>query len=420
MPIFVFGFSHKTASISIREKAYFPQDKLGLYLQDIISQKLAEEAVLLSTCNRSELYCFAEQIDLARAWFLAQIGLTASIEQMVYLYQDRRAISHIMEVACGLDSMILGEPQIFGQMKTAFAESCTVGTVSTRFHRLFQQIFTVAKEIRTTTAIGACPVSVASAAVHFAKANLDKWSSIHPAIIGAGDTAGLLLRYLHPFANETIALVNRNVESANALADGFNTEVFSLADLPTVLKQADIVFSVASSPKPLVNVNMVEAILATRKKPLMFIDIAVPRNIDPAVARLTGVTLYCIDDLKKMIDQNRQGREHAARKARERISQKSVELLALMSDTDPVAHTIRAYRQQIETICRLELMKAKNRLAQGYPAHDVLETFAYAYTQKLLHVPSVQLRAAGAKGHTELLRFAKELFAIPDLEIEHL
>lgn len=422
MSIYVIGINHKTAPITLREKVYFPLDKLSLYLQDLLNRGCAHEAVLISTCNRSEIYCCADDINPVRDWFFAQAALARQeLESAIYVYRDDAAVAHIMQVSCGLDSMVLGEPQILGQMKDAYAESCTAGAVSSLFHRLFQQVFAIAKELRTSTAIGACPVSVVSAAVHFAKQQFPEFTQANVALIGAGDTIELLMRYLKTHLAKPISLVNRSAEKAISLVEELGGSVYTFDQLADVLAKADIVFSATGSVIPIVNKDVVaEALQKRQHKPIMMIDIAVPRDIDPSVAELSDVKLFCIDDLKAIIEKNRQGREHAADKARELIRKKSVEFIAEIELHDKVTHTIRAYRDQIEAICRQELIKAKQQLLQGADPDQVLVSFAQAYTKKLLHIPSVQLRQAGAEGRFEMLRFAKQLFAIPDPETEML
>ena len=422
MTLHVIGMNHKTAPITVREKFYFPMDKLPLYLQDLLNQGHAKEAILLSTCNRSELYCDTDNVAAVKMWFCAQASTSpAECEESIYCYRDEEAVSHIMQVACGLDSMILGEPQIFGQMKEAFSESCTAGTVGTSFHRLFQQVFTVAKEIRTTTAIGACPVSVASAAAHFVRQHLPTFSHANVLLLGAGDTAMLLLRYLAPHLGKPITIVNRSMEKAMALTQEYGGKALQIEQLGLALQEADVVFAATGSAMPLISCDLLKSVMAGRaEKPLFIMDIAVPRDVDPAAAAVPEVQLYCVDDLKAIIETHWQGREHAAIKARDMIRQKASEFMMWLASLDTVAHTIRAYRSQIEEICGVELAKAQQQLYQGEDPSQVLNTFAEMFTKKLLHTPSVQLRQAGAEGRFELLRFAKQLFAIPDPEAEWL
>jgi glutamyl-tRNA reductase len=423
MSIFVIGINHKTSPVAVREKIYFGTDKLPLYLQDLLSQEIVSEAVLVSTCNRSELYCEAADSHAIRAWFCAQTSLDPQLlSSMLYLHTDEEAVAHLFRVVCGLDSMVLGETQILGQLKEAFYESCTAGAVQSLFHRLFQQAFAIAKEIRTTTAIGACPVSLASAAVHFSKQQLSDHcqKSLHKAniaLIGSGEMSSLLLRYLHPQVSTPIRVITRNVQNALSLP----AKIFSFDQLVDVLSEADLVFSATGSAVPILNQSTMKQIMQARQeKPITCIDIAVPRDIDESVKSLSQVYLYCIDDLKKIIEENRQGREHAALKAQEMIEIKSKAFMQESELLEKVSHTIRAYRHQIQTICRAELMKAKAQLKQGGDPQQVIETFAHAFTNKLLHAPSVQLRQAGAEGRLEILKLAKQLFSLSDVEAERL
>lgn len=422
MSIFVVGINHKTAAVTLREKIYFAFDKLSLYLNDLLSRGYAREAVLLSTCNRSELYCDSNDISAVTDWFCTQTSLPRNeVESAIYAYRDEDAVAHIMQVACGMDSMVLGEPQILGQLKEAYSESCSANAVDTLFHQLFQQVFSIAKEIRTTTAIGACPVSVASAAVHFVKQQNAVFDQAKVVLVGAGDTTELIARYLKNQLARPLTLVNRNVEKAAILANEFGGKVYGLDKLATALVDADIVFTATGSIVPVVSQAIVaEAMQARQARPLVLMDLAVPRDIEPAVTELPDVHLYCIDDLKAIIEKNRLGREHAADKAREMIRKKSHDFILELNSFDKVAHTIRAYRGVIEEICQAELLKARHQLGQGAEPVQVLESFAYTFTNKLLHTPSVQLRQAGVEGRFELLTFAKQLFAIPDPEIEQL
>lgn len=421
MSIVVVGINHKTAPVTVREKAYFAVDRLSLYLHDLLACEFAREAVLMSTCNRSEIYCDTSDIEKIRVWFGAQTTLSMSeLEPYLYCYEGIEAVDHIMQVACGLDSMIVGEPQILGQLKEAYSESCTAGAVSVQFHRLFQQVFSTAKEIRTSTSIGACPVSVASAAVKFVNERMTL-SKAKVALIGAGDTTELILRYLQAHLDKPIALVNRSIEHAETITERFGGKAFGLHQITEALEEADIVFSATGSPVPVLTKAIVETIMMKRSaKPLLLLDIAVPRDIDPAVLELMNVSLYCIDDLKSIIETNKRGREHAAEKARELIRERSAEFMNSLKSIEKISHTIRAYRGQIEDICQVELLKAKQQLELGIDPAVALDNFARAFTKKLMHAPSVQLRQAGEEGHFELLKFAKQLFAIPDSEIEHL
>lgn len=418
MSVFVVGINHKTAPLSLREQIYFPLEKLSFYLQDVLSQGLVKEAVLMSTCNRSELYCSTEHINGAKDWFSAQAGLSQEkLSPLIYVYENQAAIAHMMQVACGLDSLVLGEPQILGQMKTAFSESCAANGVGALFHRLFQAIFAAAKEVRTTTSIGACPVSVASAAVNFTRQQRPDYAAAQVALLGAGDMIELVLRYLQAQAFCPAVFISRRKEKAELWAQSAGGKIYGLEELSTALTETDILFSATGSAVPLITQAMLAPIMAKRsQRPLTIIDIAVPRDVEPDAGQVEGVSLYCIDDLKLLIEKNRQGREHAAEKAREMIEQKSLACIAQLQTLDQIADAISAYRSQIETLCRIELEKAKQQLIQGKDPEAVLEAFAAAFTNKLLHGPSVRLRQAGAEGRMELLDLAKQLFATSELE----
>ncbi len=410
MPIIACGINHKTAPVALREKVVFAGDKLALYLQDLLQHEDVREAVLLSTCNRSELYCDSNDTHNIIEWFCRHHQLTRDeLEPFMYFYQDKEAVEHIMQVACGLDSMVLGESQILGQMKDAFSESCAAGAVGTLFNRLFQHVFAVAKEVRTNTAIGACPVSVSSATVNFANEIFpDSLAKAHVLLIGAGMTIDLVLRHLQLHQPEKISIANRSIDNAMPLIEKYAAHFVPFNELTEALATTDIVISATGSATVIVTCDMLKA----RRKPIYLIDIAVPRDIEATAASLSDVHLYSIDDLKETIQRNLRGREHAAEKANEVIKNKSHDFMAWLKSLDLVATTIRAYRKQIEDICETELAKSLRQLKRGDDSTDVLNLFARALTQKLLHTPTVQLRQAGFEGKLEVLQLAQQLFAL--------
>lgn len=416
MPIIVCGISHKTAPVALREQVIFAAEKLPLYLHDLLANENVREAVLLSTCNRSELYCEADDIQQIVDWFCRQHALPRqTIESVLYLHQDQDAVQHMMQVACGMDSMVMGEPQILGQMKEAFSESCAAGSVGPSFNRLFQQIFSIAKEVRTNTSIGACPVSISSSAVNLIKHSFaDAINTANVLLLGAGDTIQLVLRYLKAHHPKQIWIANRSMENAKAVADTFGAEAIAFSELSDLLQKTDIIISATGSTQPIITRHMLEK----RSKPIFIVDIAVPRDVDESAATLPNVQLYSIDDLKMIIQQNRHGREHAAEKAHEMIRKKSHDFMAWLNSLDEVATTIRAYRQQIEELCHAELVKYRRQLQRGDDPADVLTSFANSLTNKLLHHPSVQLRQAGFEGRFDLLELARQLFAIPEPKTE--
>lgn len=415
MSIIACGINHKTAPIELREKVVFSSEKLALYLQDLSLNENIREAVLLSTCNRSELYCDTDDMNKIINWFCRHHQLTPEeLRPAMYFYRDQQAVEHIMQVACGLDSMVLGESQILGQMKDAFSESCAAGTVDTLFNRLFQQVFAIAKEVRTNTAIGACPVSVSSATVSFIKQQFSETiSNANVLLIGAGVTMDLVIRYLQPQSPQKITIVNRSAENAHELAKKYSVYAAPITKLVPELATADIVISATGSTTPIVTQGMLKG----RIKPIFIVDIAVPRDVETAVRDLEQVKLHSIDDLKSIIQKNMRGREHAADKAREVIRQRAEDFMAWLNSLKLVATTIRAYRKQIEDLCEGELSKSLRQLQRGDNPQQVLTLFARALTQKLLHTPTVQLRQAGFEGRIEILQLAQQLFAIPELEL---
>jgi glutamyl-tRNA reductase len=418
MPIIVCGINHKTASLELRERVIFPLEKLPLYLTDLLTHENFREAVILSTCNRSEIYCDAEDAEPLINWFCRQHQITrAELNPVLYVHHNQQAVEHLMNVACGLDSMVLGEAQILGQIKEAFSESCAAGAVGSLFNRLFQQVFAVAKEIRTNTSIGACPVSVASTAVNLAKQNVPNFKEAAALVVGAGDTVDLVLRHLKAHGITNITIANRNPENAKTLATKHSVQIQPFAKLAKTLEAADIVITATGSTIPVISKNLIEAVITTRKhRPLNIIDIAVPRDVEATVKEVNGVALYCIDDLKEMIQHNMRGREHAAEKAREVIIKKAEDFITWVHSFDVVATTIRAYRKQIEDICFAEMVKAVQQLQRGDDPAQVLAAFAHSFTNKLLHTPSVQLRQAGVEGRFDILELAQQLFAIPQTE----
>ena len=416
MPIIACGINHKTASIALREKVFFAPEKISLYLNDLVNNENIREAVLISTCNRTELYCQADDLQQVMDWFYRQHSLSREeLQSALYCYLDEEAVRHIMSVACGLDSLVLGEPEILGQMKQAFSEASAAGSVGTLFHRLFQQVFSVAKEVRATTSVGACPVSIASTTVSLLKQAWEKpLSTAAILLIGAGDTIELMLKHLKTYAPEKLFIINRDREKAKNLAEKLGGESFAFSELSRIICKADIVVSATASTTPIISKSMVQAIT----KPLLMVDLAVPRDMDEAINELDNVKLFTIDDLKMIVQQHMHGREHAAEKAREVIKNKCSDFMAWVRSLDKVASTIRAYRKQVEELCDEQLTKALRQLHHGEDPTRVLATFAYALTNKLLHAPTVQLRQAGFEGRFELLELAQQLFAIPELDVE--
>lgn len=420
MSLSVIGINHKTAPISVREAFYFPQDQAALFLQDILNSGV-REVVLLSTCNRSELYCDSASFSQARTWFQSQARVPVShAHTMMYTHHAQDALAHLMRVACGLDSMVLGETQILGQLKEAFSESCLVGASGALFQRLFQTVFSTAKSIRTSTRIGACPVSVASTAIHLAKQYCPNWQTANVLVVGAGDTAQLLLRYLSQSFSGMIRIANRSFASAQQLLEQcdqkIEADIICLSQLPAALSDAELIFTATGSVQTLIDVPMLLAANQEKNQARVIFDLAVPRNVDPKVIECAHTKLYCIDDLKIQMDHHHQSRSHAAEKAEEVIARESLEVINELISLETVSDAIRVCRGHVEALCESALFKARQQLSQGVAPDLVLDNFARAFLQKILHTPSMALKQAGADGRLDLLHFAKQLFTSSELD----
>jgi glutamyl-tRNA reductase len=376
-----------------------------------------EEAVIVSTCNRTEIYCHLnDENDLSLSDWLLQFHQQNGVafDDYSYQYQDDEVIRHLFRVACGLDSMVLGEPQILGQIKTAYSEALSQQTVGKSLGRLFQDAFTVAKQVRTDTAIGNSPVSVAFAAVSLAKQIFTKLSESTALLIGAGETIELAARHLYDNGIGRIIIANRTIERAHNLATQVNGYAIVLSEMPSHLAEADIVVSSTASQLPILGKGAVERALKERKRrPIFMVDIAVPRDIEPEVGDLEDIYLYCVDDLHGIIEENLQSRRDAALQAEEIIDSQVEHFKAWLRTQDAVP-VIRAIRSNAENESKSLLEKAKKQLEQGTDPEQVLNELARTLTNKLLHEPSRQLRQSGSDADNNLIEAARNLFNIKD------
>ncbi|MDQ7076164.1 MAG: glutamyl-tRNA reductase [Gammaproteobacteria bacterium] len=420
MSLLALGLNHKTAPLEIRERVAFAPDTLQQALNSLKQVQGVREAAIVSTCNRTELYCCLNG-DSSQAvinWFHQYHNIDAEqITSYLFQHQDREAIRHLLRVSSGLDSLVLGEPQILGQIKTAYQSASQFGSLNQQLNKLFQHAFSVAKQVRTDTAIGSSPVSVAFAAVSLAKQIFGDLKPLSALMIGAGETIELAVRHLHANNIGHITIANRTVKRARNLADEFDgANAISLNDIPNVLPQADILISSTASPLPILGKGAVEHALKVRKhRPMFMVDIAVPRDIESQVSELDDVYLYSVDDLEEVIEENLQSRREAAAQAEEMIEVHVERFMAWLRSLDAV-DTIKSYRQQAQKTQQEVLDQAQKRLAQGRPATEVLDYLAHTLTNKLLHTPSEQLREAGQNGQRELIIAARELFNLNDLK----
>lgn len=415
MAFLALGINHKTASVDVRERVAFTPEQLVDALQQLCRLTDSREAAILSTCNRSELYIDQDHVaaDSILRWLADYHRL--SVEELrasAYVHEDDAAVRHMMRVASGLDSLVLGEPQILGQMKSAYAVAREAGTIGPRLGRLFQATFSAAKQVRTDTAIGENPVSVAFAAVSLAKQIFSNLQQSTALLIGAGETITLVARHLHEQGIKRIVVANRTLERASTLAAQFGAHAVLLSDIPQELVHSDIVISSTASQLPILGKGAVESALKLRKhKPIFMVDIAVPRDIEPEVGELDDVYLYSVDDLHEVVAENLKSRQGAAHAAEELVSSGVEEFMARLRELAAV-DVLKAYRQQSERLRDEELHKALRLLANGGNAEEVLGQLARGLTNKLLHAPSVQLKKLSAEGRLDALAMAQELFAL--------
>lgn len=430
MATLLLGINHNTASIAIREKVAFAPELMHEALKQACNSAELGELAILSTCNRTELYCvpnhFAEnetkRQDIEKAvlaWLANYHQLDSDeLENCVYAYWDDEAVRHVMKVASGLDSMVLGEPQILGQIKSAYAVAKEAGSIDSHLNRVFEDTFTVAKKVRTDTAIGENPVSVAFAAVTLAQQIFEDISKASVLMIGAGRTIELVVQHLRQANIAKIVVANRTLTHALELKEKYGVDEVLLSDIPEQLINADIVVSSTASQLPILGKGAVEKALKIRKhRPIFMVDLAVPRDIEPEVGDLADVYLYSVDDLKEVIDSNVQSRQSAAAEA-EHIVEKGVIDFQQKQRSLDIVSSLKAYRDKAENIRDIELEKALKSLEKGESAEEVLANMARLLTNKLIHTPSVQMKKASAEGHSELIELAQVLFELSDTNTE--
>jgi glutamyl-tRNA reductase len=416
MTLLAFGINHNTAALDIRERAAFAPEQMGQALVHANQAAGLTEVAILSTCNRTEMYVYSELEDEQLLNWLAEYQdmSLAELRSCYYIHRGSEAIRHMMAVACGLDSLVLGEPQILGQIKSSYAVAREAGTVDAYLHGAFQHVFSIAKRVRTETAIGENPVSVAYAAVNLAQQIFSDLSQGTALLVGAGETIELVARHLNDQGLHKLIVANRTLDRARDLAAQFGAEAILLSDIPEHLHRADIVISSTASQLPLLGKGAVESALKQRKhKPMFMVDIAVPRDIESEVGDLDDVYLYTVDDLREVIDENKRSRVDAARKADTIIDEGVAQYLRDQRARDSV-ETVRAYRQQAESLSEQELQRAQKMLANGSDPEQVLAQLARSLTNKFLHAPTAAMKKASAEGRGEVIDIARELFRLDE------
>ncbi len=419
MSLLTLGINHTTAPVEVRERVAINEQNLGHALNKLITVPQVDEAAIISTCNRTELYCEVNHVDQGKqeilTWLNSFHNLSSNDTQpYIYDHLDDSVVRHIFRVACGLDSMVLGEPQILGQLKSAYQDAVQADTLGRNLNQLFQRSFNVAKKVRTNTEIGANPVSVASAAVSLSKNIFGDFKNHSALLLGAGETIELAAEHLKSAGIGKIIVANRSVERAQIIADKVSGHGVSLSYVAEALPKSEIVITATASTLPILGKGLVESALRQRKhKPIFMVDLAVPRDIEPEVAKLSDVYLYTIDDLQNVIEHNLKSRQQAANEA-ESIIDHEVQEFSQWLRGQGVVDTVRAYRNKAEIQRDEVLEKAQKMLEQGKPTEEILKYIAHTLTNKLTHEPTEALHMAGKKGKNELIDAARILLNIPE------
>ncbi|RLJ62079.1 glutamyl-tRNA reductase [Sulfurisoma sediminicola] len=413
MQLFALGINHHTAPLAMREQLAFDPVRLQQALHDLLRAKPVREAAILSTCNRTELYCAADQACAAADWLAEYHALPPSrIEPYLYTHPQKDAVRHMFRVASGLDSMVLGEPQILGQMKQAARAAEEAGTLGTLLSKLFQRTFSVAKEVRSTTAIGANIVSMAAASVHLSARIFESIAGQKVLFIGAGEMIELCAAHFAGENPKRLTVANRTLERAQALAERFNGDAMRLDELSERLAEYDIVVSCTASQLPIVGLGMVErALKARRHRPMVMVDLAVPRDIEAEVGDLDDVFLYTLDDLGQLVEQGMESRQAAVVEAESIIDDRVQNFLHWM-DTREVVPTIRALRDAAERTRRHEVEHALKMIRRGDDPAAVLEALSHGLTNKLVHPPTQALNQAEGEERAEVAQLLSRIYRL--------
>ncbi len=419
MSVFALGLNHTTAPLDLRGRLAFAPEQMGPALQGLRErlQLSVPEAALVSTCNRTELYVAAPHAlaqDLVRPtidWLAEQGGISGGqLQSHSYVMEDHAAARHAFRVASGLDSMVLGEPQILGQMKQAVRLADEAGTLGTTLHQLFQRSFSVAKEVRSSTEIGAHSISMAAAAVRLASQLFEDLAQIKVLFVGAGEMIELVATHFAARTPKAMALANRTLDRGERLATRFGAEAMRLSDMPNRLHEFDAVISCTASTLPIIGLGAVErALKARRRRPMFMVDLAVPRDIEPEVARLSDIYLYTVDDLSALVQTAGEKRQAAVEQA-EAIIDAGVASFSHWLDQRAAVPLIQALNRQADDWGAVELGRARKLLARGEPVDAVLEALARGLTHKMLHGTLAELHAAEGEERSKLAHTVSRLF----------
>lgn len=419
MTLLALGINHKTASVDLRERVAFSPEKLTQALQQLEAHPEVTSGVIVSTCNRTELYCDVTQTGpgILIDWLTKFHQISAEeLMPSLYFHEEQAAVRHLMRVSCGLDSLVLGEPQILGQVKQSYSDSRDYAAVHGMLEKLFHKSFTVAKRVRTETDIGGNAVSVAFAACTLAKQIFESLSDATVLLVGAGETIELVARHLVEQGCNKLIVANRTKERAANLTEEFGAEVIGLPDIPEYLPRADIVISSTASPLPIVGKGMVEkAIKARRHQPMLLVDIAVPRDIEQEVGELNDAYLYTVDDLHSIVEKNREQRKVAAIQAEAIVSEESAAFMSWLRSLEAV-DSIRQYRCHAEDIKAELLNRSLQAIANGSEPEKVLAELSNKLTNKLIHAPTRAMQQAAHNGEPEKLSVIRETLGLDSIK----
>ncbi len=411
MPLVILGINHHSAPLDVREKLAFPQDRQGDALADLAAQAGVSEAVLVSTCNRTEAICRADDEGAVRAWLVAAAERSGiALEPHLYCHTDAEAIRHAFRVAAGLDSMVVGEPQILGQVKQSVRLAENIGTLGSTLSRLFQHTFSVAKQIRTETALGAQSISMAAASLKLAQNIFGDIARTKVLLVGVGEMVELAAAYFAAQRPQAIVVANRTLARGEAFAERFSGQAIALADLPARIAEFDIVVTGTASTLPILGKGLIETALRARKRrPMFIVDFAVPRDVEAEVAKLRDVFLYTIDDLGAIVQEGLESRRSAVADA-EAIISRQVEVFRERQGARAAVPAIVELRRRADSYRETELARARSRLARGDDPASVMEALAKGLANKFLHHPSQALSRARDAEREALTRAIEILY----------
>lgn len=417
MKLVVLGLNHRTAPLALRELLAFTPAELPEALVDLAGLRGVYEAAIVSTCNRTELYCNTRDPELVRQWLTsARSRAGEGLVNSLYCHEGDEAARHVFRVVAGLDSMVLGEAQILGQIKEAERAAREAGTLGVLLNGLFQRAFAVGKEVRTETRIGASSVSMAAAAVWLAEQSFPDLAQTQVLFVGAGEMIDLCARHFHARMPKRMAIANRTHGRGDVLAREFGAEAILLSDLNTRLADFDVVVTSTASTLPIVGKGLVERALRARDhRPMFMLDLAVPRDIEAEAGELPGVTLRTVDDLAVLVRQGVEARQAEAEAAEAIVAERVLDFNQWVA-ARALAPTIRSLKDQSERITRHEMARARKKIAGGEPVEQVLEAFSRQLASKFLHAPFAALNAAHVDEQEDLVKLIRRLYRLHDQE----